>query len=213
MPLFREIQTPEARIGIWKVTETADELFALHPKGACLKQEAETKFNSTKRIYEFAATRLLLHTLGCEHSVVYHPSGRPFLLGSDEQISISHTKGYVAVMWSSRHEVGLDIEAYSERILRLKSRIVSPQEQAETAYDVLLHWSAKESVFKIMGVESVDFLQHLMVIGWFNPEKTEAPLLSHHFQMQVSHPLHSHIYTVHYWLHDDFVLTHTVRKP
>lgn len=212
MPLFREIQTPEARIGIWKVTETADELFALHPKGACLKQEAENKYKNAKRIIEFAAARLLLHTLGCKHSVVYHPSGRPYLLNSDEQISISHTKGYVAVMWSVHHEVGLDIEAYSERILRLRSRIVGPKEQAETAYDVLLHWSAKESVFKVMGVEDVDFLQHLTITGWSEPEKAEAPLLSHHFQMQVSHPLHSHIYTVHYWLHDDFVFTHTVRK-
>ncbi len=35
--------------------------------------------------------------------------------------------------------------------------------QGDEVYVLLLHWSAKETLFKVMGVEGVDFIRHLHI--------------------------------------------------
>ena len=35
--------------------------------------------------------------------------------------------------------------------------------EGDEVYALLLHWSAKEALFKLMGVEEVDFIRHLRI--------------------------------------------------
>ena len=119
MPLFRKINCEKGWGGIWKITETFDELCDMLPHSACYREHA-FHFAAERRRLEYVAVRLLIFTLtGEELQVEYLPSGRPFLRDRRLQLSISHTFGYAAVLFSEEYEVGLDIEVFSERIVRL----------------------------------------------------------------------------------------------
>lgn len=212
MPLFKTITEPDFRLGVWRTTEPAGELFAQLPSGRELEVQAAARFHSPGRIREFAAVRALLCKMEpAAGPVAYQPSGRPWLPLSGLHLSISHTRGYAAVMLSPRAGVGVDIERQSERAFRLRSRIVGPGERAESPCDVLLHWSAKETVFKMMDCEGVDFLQHLQVSGLWEAEPAGKPGQRGRFRVNVSHPAcRRTAYDVNYWVHEDFVLTYSI---
>ena len=72
------------------------------------------RFTAAHRRLEWLAVRVLLYTLsGEEKEIAYHPSGKPYLADDSASISISHTKGYVAVaLGLPGREVGVDIEQY-----------------------------------------------------------------------------------------------------
>lgn len=115
-----------------------------------------------------SASRMLLkELLGEEARVDYHSTGAPFLACVPLYISISHTKDYVAVILDKR-PTGIDIEYRSDRILKIRSRFMNPEEEAgiDLEHEVehlLIHWCAKETLFKIIGQEGVDFQKHLHV--------------------------------------------------
>ena len=166
------------------------------------------KLKSPHRRIEWLAVRVLLKTLtGDEKRVGYLPNGRPFLEDGSYSLSISHTKGYVSVLLSSSQAlVGIDIEQTGERVRKVAHKFVGPSEVI-SLYDnsdiwaLLLHWSAKESMFKCLDTPEVDFINHLHI---------------HPFQVQSSGTFQAHEtrtpsareYTVHYLLHPDFVLTY-----
>ena len=116
------------------------------------------RYASPKRRLEYLAVRMLVYALtGEELPISYRVSGRPFFAGCPLQLSISHTSGYAAVLFSEEYETGIDIEAFSDRIVRLKERLIGPDEKADTTYEMLLHWSAKEAVFKRLDEDGIDF--------------------------------------------------------
>ena len=43
--------------------------------------------------------------------------------------------------------------------------------EGDEVYALLLHWSAKEALFKLMGVEEVDFIRHLRIFPFSLSEK------------------------------------------
>ena len=58
-------------------------------------------------------------------------------------------------MLASSVPVGIDIEQYAQRVHKVCDRYVRPDEQVESyrgdiTWGLLLHWSAKEAVFKRM---------------------------------------------------------------
>lgn len=214
MPLFKTWTGPGFRVGVWRVTETFDALLVLTPCAERLRAEAEQRFRTPVRRLEFAAVRALLYALEpAAGAVTYEPSGRPLLVQSGLELSISHTQGYVAVMLSSTAPVGIDIERQSRRIERVRDRIVGAGEQADSVEAALLHWSAKETAFKLMHCEGVDFLSHLQVRGLSDVCCTAAPSPRKTFQLEVFHPScrFRHL-DVGYWVHPDFVLTYAIES-
>ena len=111
MPLLKTWTEENGRWGIWQVTETLEELCA------CLSddvvwQELE-RLKAPSRKMEYLAVRVLLKTmLGKEARIGHEPSGKPFLTEGEYHVSISHTKGYVAVGLHESAQPGIDIEAY-----------------------------------------------------------------------------------------------------
>ena len=100
-------------------------------------------------------------------------------------MSVSHTKGYVAVAINKEKPIGLDVEYISEKIRRVQSRIISDKEYIDKDNELihlLLHWSAKEAMFKYLDTEGVDFRKNLFVSkftpeekGAFNTRETRSP--------------------------------------
>jgi phosphopantetheinyl transferase len=155
-------------MGVWKVNESADELLSLltqTPANFLFPEEIHTESRKT----EWLAVRVLLkELLGEETLIAYHASGAPFLPGKDLCISISHTKGYVAVLLLEKPPAGIDIEYRANRILNVRRRFISPEEDshidpANEAAHLLIYWCAKEALFKMLGQNEVDFAKHIRV--------------------------------------------------
>lgn len=185
--------------------ESYEELCSLLP--SALVAEAENRFSAPHRRQEWLSVRALLRELSAEnHEIAYLPSGKPYLAGSSRHISISHTKGYVAVILGASN-VGIDIEQYGHRVHKVASKYMRfdehPQPYAgDDTWSLLLHWSAKEVLFKCLDAENVDFKEHLRVFPFVpNPQGT--------FHACEYKTEQHRSFQIHYLLHADFVLTWT----
>lgn len=115
-------------LAIWKVEETGGELRAM--LGDSLPYDAElSALRAESRRTEYLAVRVLLKALcGEEKQVGHFPSGKPFLTDQSYRLSISHTRGYVAVALHPSAEVGVDIEQVADRVLRIAGRFMCAEE-------------------------------------------------------------------------------------
>ena len=196
------------RIAIWHVTESIDELYASLPDDDAIRSEAETRFRAPARILEWVAVRVLLcDMLDRQVPILYHDNGAPYLPDYEHlDISISHTRGYVAVALAEEGEIGIDIEQKSEKVLRIKKRFVNEDESAETLDQMLLHWSAKETAFKMLNRDKVDFLKHFHIKPFEIDESQEG-----HFLLQETKTSEERMFQIEYKLFPDFVLTYSHR--
>ena len=138
--------------GVWKMEESSDELLGMLEHKADYSSFLERVSAEKRRQERFASRVLLKELLGEEARVDYHSTGAPFLACVPLYISISHTKDYVAVILDKR-PTGIDIEYRSDRILKIRSRFMNPEEEAgiDLEHEVehlLIHWCAKETLFK-----------------------------------------------------------------
>ncbi|MDR1632617.1 MAG: 4'-phosphopantetheinyl transferase superfamily protein [Dysgonamonadaceae bacterium] len=175
-----------------------------------------------KRKCEWLTVRTLLKTLsGEEKEIAYQPNGKPFLSDRSYHISISHTNykaaadqtrndklsGYVTMVLNEEKKVAIDIEMISSRVLKIKDRFLSKEETKAISADneivhLLLHWSAKESVFKILDAENVNY-QSEICIRPFRPAigKWDS------FEVYETRTEKQNVFPVHYFVQDNFVLT------
>lgn len=207
MPLYRKYQQENFTVAVWKVEETLDELRAMFDDFS-FYEEGFARFTSEKRKVEWLAVRALLKELcGEEKEIAYLPSGKPYLKDGSANISFSHTHGYVAVAYSENGEVSVDIEQYGTRIRRVAHKFIREDEQVsllkgDEIYAMLLHWSAKESLFKLLDVEGVDFTEHLHI----HPFRLSSEGQISAEEYRTGRNLH---FDMHYHTHPDYVLTYT----
>ena len=141
MPLFLKDRISSCQWGVWKTDETPEELLAMLPHGRKYR-DAMQCFKSEYRRLEWLAVRVLLYTLlGEEKEIVYYPSGKPYLADSSASLSISHTKGYVAlVLGAWGKDVGIDIEQYAEKVRKVAHKYMREDEEA-TVFHGTETWS------------------------------------------------------------------------
>lgn len=176
MSLFLQHKGTECFWGVWKIDESEEELLDLLPH----KREYASlvgKYTSPHRRLEWLAVRVLLFVmLGEEKEIAYLPSGKPYLKDGTYALSISHTRGFAAVALSGPEtEVGIDIEQYGERVRKVARRFMCTDEEAavfegDDIWSLLLHWSAKETMFKCLNESEVDFREHLRIRP-FSPQR------------------------------------------
>lgn len=80
--------------------------------------------------------------------------GKPYLIGSELQFSLSHTKGAVCAAFSDCGEVGADIERLSRRVSqRVYERVLSDGEKqrVHSPEDLIRLWVQKEAFLKRLG--------------------------------------------------------------
>lgn len=193
------------RVAVWHVTETLDELTPVLPDDESVRNEAQERFRAEGRQLEWTAVRVLLFTmLGRQVPIHYDEDGAPHLPDYERlDISISHTRGYVAVMLSEQGVVGIDVEQISDRVERIKKRFVNDDERAETVVQLLLHWSAKETAFKLLHENKVDFLKHLHITPFEMDERQEGT-----FTLRETRTDDEQTLCIHYKVFPDFVLTY-----
>lgn len=188
-------------LGIWKVEETCDELSSLLEHKDWL--ESVYKAKSESRWREMLAARVLLkELLGEEKRISYYKSGKPYLSDDSYKISISHTRGYVAVILHQTQTMGLDIEKQTDKIFKVKDRIITSSDYIDTGNaqtHLLLHWSAKEAMFKYLDAQGVDFRKNLHVES-FIPKSCGT------FRVSESKTIQKQSFDAYYMVEIDFVL-------
>lgn len=154
--------------GIWKIEEDIKYLSSLLDN-----LDFAVNTHSNKRLLEQVTVRVLLKTLTNEEKKIeYLSSGKPYLADTSYHISISHTKGYVAIILSKTKLVGIDIEYVSSKVQRVRDKFISDKEFIDSDKELnhlLLHWATKETIFKIQDCENISFKENL-IIEKFIPE-------------------------------------------
>ncbi len=210
MLLRKEHIDEEGLIGIGKIAGNHRAL--LHALPQTQRRAAEeyvSKMRSERRVIEWLTSRVLLYELLGEEKIIDNrPDGRPFLIDGSYKISISHTKDYAAVLLHKQHSVGIDVETISGRVSKLADKFISENEYIDRSQQVihqLLHWSAKETMFKIMEENEIDFKQHLHIHP-FRPGKKGV------FPASESKTPWQKTFQIHYEVLPDAVLTWAVDR-
>lgn len=205
MAVFEKHIDSVCQWGIWKMEETFEELLCYFADPAKQLDQMQHLTAPFRRLEWLSVRALLKELCGEEKLVEYLPTGMPYLSDHSYHISISHTRGYVAVILNSQKKVGIDIEQYGERILKLRSKFMSEQEISAVSaekevHHLLLHWSAKETIYKLLGEEGVDFKEHLLISPFIPAEKGTFDACELRTDKQQKFQLH-------YQIHPDFVIT------
>jgi phosphopantetheinyl transferase len=180
MLVFRE-HIGASELIIWRMDETLEEMMELTEHH--YDHELAEISNPTRK-KERITSRFLLETLvGRKVEIKYEESGKPICSGIN--FSISHTKNYVAVIVGKEPvgensvsvegnlvsvgenfaQVGVDIEYKNDRIFRVTEKFMHPEELkilsecTEKQKFALLCWCAKETAYKILDENGVDFAE------------------------------------------------------
>lgn len=202
--IFFDETYKDVRIVVWKVTEDLETLYSLANFSDEEVKRLEERFKSVSRRTEWTAVRALLYEVfSYMPEIAYTSEGAPYIPEKkDLSISFSHTKGYVAIAFSEKKIVGVDVERISNRVERIKDRFIGDSECAENTIMLLVHWSAKESVFKTLFEQDVEFKTQILVKPFsFTDEKTGD------MNVEVKTNSQTGMKSVHYHVFDDFVLT------
>ena len=158
MPLLRIIKRDEATIGLWEMVDGEfDSYTDDYLRGAI--GEAEKRYKSNARRMEYICERALLKDMmnGRIVNIFHNEDGKP-MLNNGLNISISHTRGYIAIILSETKNVGIDIEYVSDRVEKISSRFMREDESADDIMSLLVHWCAKETLYKLFSSEHLDFM-------------------------------------------------------
>lgn len=169
MPICEQIQINDfCRLIVWNTTEPLDDLLqnvSLTPNELARLDS----FGSQSRKIEFVATRCLVQLiLGQNVQIDNDEHGKPHLINSDLNISISHTKAYVGILLGDNHSVALDMEYLSDRVNRIASRFLSETElknidDENKILHLYQHWCAKECLIKMYGKKDVHLIDELKI--------------------------------------------------
>ncbi len=199
MSVFRITET--VTIGLWCIEETTAEFYAKHPFLAPYRSVLDERYTHDARKLEFLAVHALLcSVLGHDAEISHLPSGKPLL--DNYHVSISHTKGYAAIILSAVDDVAIDIEYMGNRVDRVADRFIRDDERAETLAQRLVLWSAKETAYKFYSMDGLP-LKDLKVFPFEVSDK--VCLLTN---LQGNHRLN-----IHFELTADYVLTYAYDSP
>ena len=184
MPFDKQIWLDsDTAIQLWELTESTVDLLPWLEVTPNEKQELELLRNE-KRQTEYLATRILLRKVFPEANIRYNNNRAPFLENGDTFISIAHSKKYVCLM-HSKHPCGVDIETIESKALRIARRFLGESElkyisDEQPARDATLLWSAKESLYKLLKKDGVEFSKQLIIqgIGINGQRRIEASIIT-----------------------------------
>lgn len=168
MPLFlNEEIFPDVRLGIWAISESSDDFWALSPYVESSRSEFNALYKSEQRKCEVLAVSLLIkEIIGDNVQLLHQDNGKPYL-SFGMNISISHTRGFAVIIVSHSKQVSVDIEYFSNRIERIRSKFMRDDENASSQVKLLMHWCAKETMYKLFPEDNLTFnkMQLLSVDG------------------------------------------------
>ncbi|MGB5190888.1 4'-phosphopantetheinyl transferase family protein [Robiginitalea sp.] len=169
MPPYTTVKNNEVfQIYLWKIEEPESWL----SRDIVLTAHCQTRLDGMKSELHrrgFLSIRHLLALAGyTDADLFYDEVGKPHLKDGTF-ISITHSFEFTGIIVSKKQEVGIDIEKQRDKILRIAHRFTPVKEYRTLANDqalirkLTMVWGAKESIYKIMGMPGLSFLNHIRV--------------------------------------------------
>ncbi len=153
MPIIPDFFTPSScQLALWDIDESTDELARKITLTHAQRQELTLRKTAGAK-KGFLAVRLALKSLGVLLSdLSFNAKGEPQLPSSF--CSLSHCTRY-AIAVVGDVPLGVDVESYREKIVRVAPKFVHPKEQkficADQEMALLTRlWTAKEAIYKAM---------------------------------------------------------------
>lgn len=149
------------RVLLWRLEEEAPRLLALCREAGVPCDDLQEA--PVKRQRERAAERLLLsHAFGHPMMLSHTDQGAPMVVGSDVNVSISHTRELVVLAVDPEHIIGVDAEqADRHQVLRVRDKFLNDKEKEFIAPDDLaahiIAWTAKEAIIKAERNSALDW--------------------------------------------------------
>ena len=171
MPIvYKKNIDEQTSLAVWKIEETEEQLLC----GLQLKQhelDVIASLSNGKRVLHWLSTRLLLRIMLNTSDYIdcqMDDHGKPYLVNSTMQISLSHSYDYAAVIISKDKKVGVDIELIKHRIKSIKHKFLSDLELAQkqigdNTNGLYVSWCAKEAIYKWNGRKGLEFKQHIHI--------------------------------------------------
>lgn len=193
-----------ATLAVWNITESVDRLLEILDNDPFVIEEI-SGFQSEKRTLEYLAVRCALNEItGKKTTISYLPSRMPYIKDHSMQISISHTGHYATVITHPMTPVGIDIERIGDKVVRVKNKFLNDNElnsldtRSEKTHLTIM-WAAKEALYKIIGVENVDFIKELEILP-FQPY-IEGSLMAKEYVTEAKA-----VYTLEYKVYPEYVI-------
>ena len=124
-------------------------------------------FSSERRRREALMWRYIIHReLGADAQIAYNENGAPRVLNRKEQISVSHSADFVAVIISNQR-CAIDIERLDRNFERVATRYMRPDEENLSSDERLraVVWCAKEALYKYAGERGLDLLHDIKLLA------------------------------------------------
>lgn len=193
---------------IREIKESSDELLELLDKKELYLPSLQGMVAENRK-KEWLSIRVLLRDLlNEEKEIIYSGTGKPSFADHSYYISLSHTKGFVAVILSKDHPVSIDIEYHSPRVKKIRTQFMSENEELNVdkkneETHLLLHWSAKECLFKMLDMEAVFFKENLHI-------KPFVPALHSHasFEAYETRTEQQQTFSIRYFVSDQYIISY-----
>lgn len=152
MPLLLSKQiNAYSAYAIWNIQETNDQLLAL------IDEETPSGLNPT-RFAEWVVGRILIKSLCMQFGIKYrgiqpNEAGKPYLIGSGAEISISHSFPMAAAMIHLNHSCGIDLERARQKLISIQDKFINDSEKQYLGQldKLCAIWCGKEVLYKIYG--------------------------------------------------------------
>ncbi|MFH6984806.1 4'-phosphopantetheinyl transferase family protein [Marinoscillum luteum] len=143
--------SPYSAYAVWNIQETNQVLLGL------IKEEVPEGLNPT-RLAEWIVGRILIQNLCAQFALKYrgltpNESGKPFLIGSTAEISISHSFPMAAAMIHLHNPCGIDLERARNKLIKIQDKFINEREieYRDNLQKLCAIWCGKEVLYKIYG--------------------------------------------------------------
>jgi 4'-phosphopantetheinyl transferase len=167
MPIIKALRfNSQTELILWEIKESEEELMQKVQLSDSENQKLLQRKSEAHRL-EFLSSRACIQALGiAPHELLFHDNGAPYL-NNQRFCSISHTTQYAAAAISDQR-IGIDVETYRERILRIAPKFTHKEEvfalEEENKIQLLTRiWTAKEAIYKAFGTPGIHFSKQIQV--------------------------------------------------
>ncbi|WP_341227083.1 4'-phosphopantetheinyl transferase superfamily protein [uncultured Arcticibacterium sp.] len=169
MPVrFQKECASGAHILVWESIEEEIQLMADLPSSILTDAELEKIITPRKKL-EMLTSRVAIRHLANDLNISFDgvkkdEHGKPYLVNTKWEMSITHSKNFIGVIMHPHLPVGIDIEKPQTKMWRILPRLYSETEikaVGDNLETLSVYWSAKEALYKLYGKRGVDFVRNL----------------------------------------------------
>ena len=169
----------------WDLLETSEQLLTLcHDQGIVVEIHAKAESRRQELLGECL---LLKHIFGFPTVLRHNDDNIPFVAEKNVYLSVAHTRGYLGMAVNAHHAMGIDVETYGRRVVKVRDFFLTTAEKSWLDVDDQLGnsiaWTAKEAIFKAVGERALvkDYGHDILADAFITPSVGGKLIHTGHF--------------------------------